>query len=355
MEFNRGDIIYKYELIDRLGKGSFGEVWLANDTLIDKRVALKILPSSFGDIAKQLNEAKNGNKVSHKNLLTIYYADVVKITEDHIVTLIAQEFLKNGTIENKLNAQNFLPLPDLIKVLTDILLGLEYLHNGGVIHNDIKPSNILLDEYGNGILADYGISCFSKDKKPIIAESFYIVHGAPETIGSTRQISILTDIYQLGCTAYRLANGICEIKAEWQKDPESFVEEKAKGKIPCNKHKKYVPKKLALIINKALNVNPDKRFHSAIEMKHAIEKLHYPGYWTTNPENGTELIGYGLNYSYKYEVISKPNNLYDVNAYQINKTGRITKKTDFTKKNITQKDKERILDAFFEWVMNNAK
>jgi hypothetical protein len=90
-------------------------------------------------------------------------------------------------------------------------------------------------------------------------------------------------------------------------------------------------------------------------MKHAIEKLHYPGYWTTNPENGTELIGYGLNYSYKYEVISKPNNLYDVNAYQINKTGRITKNTHFTKKNITQKDKERILDAFFEWVMNNAK
>lgn len=167
MTFKENDIIYKFELEKRLGKGCFGEVWLAKDTHIDKEVALKILPSDFSSIVQQLEEAKNGKKVSHKNLLEIFYADVVKVSDGTFVTLIAQAYQKNGTIESHLNAQNFLPLPQLLKVLTDVLLGLEYLHNGGVIHNDIKPSNILLDEHGNGILADYGISSFSVDKSPV--------------------------------------------------------------------------------------------------------------------------------------------------------------------------------------------
>ena len=157
IEFNEEDTIYKYKLVKRLGKGSFGEVWLAKDTTLDINIALKILPSEFGTIAKQLEEAKNGKKVIHKNLLKIYYADIVRAPDGTFVTLIAQEYQKNGTVETCLNAHNFLPLPKLIKILTDILLGLEYLHNGCVIHNDIKPSNILLDEQGNGILADYGM------------------------------------------------------------------------------------------------------------------------------------------------------------------------------------------------------
>lgn len=356
MTFKEKDTIYKFELVKRLGNGSFGEVWLAKDTTIDKEVALKILPSDFKSVVKKLEEAKNGKKVSHKNLLEIFYADVVQLSPDLCVALIAQEYQANGTVETCLNAQKFLPLPKLIKILTDVLLGLEYLHNAGVIHNDIKPSNILLDEYGNGVLSDYGISSFSIDKSPVSPKSIYKIHGAPETIGSTHKISISTDIYQLGCTAYRLANGISEIKDDWLRDPDHFDEAKIKGKIPTKKYQPYVPKKLATIINKAIEVNPDKRYSSAIEMKHAIEKLHFPGHWTTNPTNTSELIGYGKNYSYTYEIIPKAKNLFDFNAYQANKDGnRTTRKTDFCKKNLSLKEKDKLLKDFFEWVFNNAK
>lgn len=355
MVFNKGDILYKFKLETKLGNGSFGEVWLAKDVHIDKEVALKILPSDFGTIAKQLEEAKNGKKVSHKNLLEIYYADVAQTSDGTIVTLIAQAYQKNGTIVNNLNAHNFLPLPKLLKILTDILLGLEYLHNGGVFHNDIKPSNILLDEHGNGILSDYGISSFSKDKSPVSPKSFYRIHGAPETISGEHHISILTDIYQLGCTAYRLANGISEIKKDFIKKQANFDALKLAGKIPSHKHNPYVPRKLVSIINKAIDVNPQKRYSSAIEMKHALEKLHFSGYWTTNPENTSELIGYGKKYSYTYEIIPKQDKLFDVNAFQINQEGKRQRKNEFCRKNITQKDKEKLIKSYFEWVINKAK
>ena len=214
ISFKEKDIIYKFELIKRLGKGNFGEVWLAKDTTIDKEVALKILPSDFSQIAKQLlEEAKNGKKVSHKNLLEIFYADVAQTPDGTFVTLIAQEYLKNGTIENNLNSQNFLPLPNLIKILKDVLLGLEYLHNGGVFHNDIKPSNILLDEHGNGVLSDYGISSFSMDLSPVCPKGVYKIHGAPETISGTQQISVLSDIWGLLIILDFLGLGLSESRS----------------------------------------------------------------------------------------------------------------------------------------------
>lgn len=354
MIFNVGEKIYKFELLKKLGKGNFGEVWLAKDNNIDKEVALKILPSDFSSIAKLLEEAINGNKVNHKNLLEIFSADVVN-KDGTIITLIAQAYQKRGTIENNLNPHNFLPLPLLLKTLTDVLLGLEYLHNGGVIHNDIKPSNILLDEYDNSILSDYGISSFSKDMTPVSPKNVYRIHGAPETISGAHKISIRTDIYQLGCTAYRLANGISSIKNDFLKDQLNFDAAKLKGKIPSRKHKPYVPKKLAAIINKAIQVDPNKRYTSAIDMKHALEQLNLPGYWTTNPLKTSELIGYGKNYTYSYEIIPKPSNLFDMNAYQTNKNGRKTRKTVFCKKNLSLKEKDRLLKEYFEWVFNNAK
>lgn len=334
MNLKAGEKIYKYQLEKKLGQGCFGQVWLATDTTIESQVALKVLPSEFRPVAQILEEARNGHKVSHNNLLKIYYADVVQTANpDVAIVIIAQEYHKNGTIESRLNSFNFLPLPLLLKILKDILLGLEYLHNGGIIHNDIKPGNILLDEQGNGILSDYGISSVSVDGGAVIAKAAYILHQAPES-KIDNAIDIQTDLFQFGCTAYRLANSVSD---------NTF-----------SSFQPYVPRKLVTIIKKAMNADRIKRYSSALEIRRDLEKLYFPGYWDSAVD-GT-LIGKGKKYDYRFEVVPKVNGSFDFEAYQIKRdSGRRTKISMYCKSNITKKEFVKKKNAFFEWVINNAK
>lgn len=353
MSFSVGDNVYKFTLIKKLG-GNFGEVWHANDNSINKEVALKILEPSFETIAKLLDEARIGNKFNHKNLLPIHYADVTTIGSK-TYTLISQEYYKNGAITNQLNSHNFLPLPKVLKALQEILFGLEYLHNSGFYHNDIKPGNILIDDQNNAVLADYGIAGFSPNITPITPKNSYKVHRAPETAGGAPIISIHSDIYQVGCTAYRLLNGITHLKNEFYAlGSIEYENEKAKGRIPNSKnYQPFVPSRLKTIINKSLNINPEQRYSSALEMRRKLEKLHFPGYWTIDSES--KLLGIGQKYLYQFEIEAKPGEVFNLYANKKNKvSGNITKVRDFTKRNMTKKEMEKLHNEFISWVVNNA-
>jgi len=353
MSFNPGDNIYKFTLIKKLG-GNFGDVWHAVDNSINKEIALKILEPSFEPIAKLLDEARIGNKFNHKNLLPIHYADVTSIG-GKTFTLISQEYFKNGDVTNQLNSHNFLPLPQTLKVLQDILFGLEYLHNSGFYHNDIKPGNILMDDQLNAVLADYGISGFSPSITPITPKSSYIVHRAPETAGGTPIISIHSDIYQVGCTAYRLLNGISNLKNEFLSlGPVVYEEKKAKGIIPDErKYQPFVPSRLKTVINKSLHTDPNTRYTSALEMRRKLEKLHFPGYWTTDASSN--LIGVGKKYTYQFEIEAKPGDLFNLYANKKSEvSGNITKVKEYTEKKLTEKQMEKLRNDFISWVVENA-
>jgi len=352
MNFNEGDKVYKFTLIKKLG-GNFGEVWHALDRTLDKEVALKILEPSFEPIAKLLDEARIGNKFNHKNLLPIFYADVSTIN-GKTYTLISQEYFKNGSVTNHLNTHNFLPLPQALKVLQDILFGLEYLHNSGFYHNDIKPGNILMDNQFNAVLADYGIAGFSPDNLPVIPKNSYKVHRAPESCASDPRISVHSDIYQVGCTAYRLLNGISNLRNEFNDlGPDVYEDKKAKGQIPDSKtYASYVPSSLKTIINKALNVDPTKRYSSALEMRRKLEKLCFSGYWTSDH---TGAIGVGAKYIYRYSIVAKPNHLFDFRATKENiSSGKITRVVEFDFKKISQKEIDKKQSEYVDWVVINA-
>lgn len=353
MVFKTGDNIYKFTLIKKLG-GNFGEVWHALDNSINKEIALKILEPSLEPIAKLLDEARIGNKFNHKNLLPIHYADVAS-SGGKTFTLIAQEYFKNGAITNRLNSGNFLPLPEALKVLQDILFGLEYLHNSGFYHNDIKPGNILLDDQLNGVLADYGITGFSASIAPVVPKNSYKVHRAPETAGGSPLISIHSDIYQVGCTAYRLLNGISNLKNEFiSLGSIVYEDKKSKGKIPnTHRYEPFVPSRLKTIINKSLHVDPSLRFKSALDMRRKLEKLHFPGHWTT--DSSSKLFGVGKKYTYHFEIVPKPGRIFDMLAFKKSSlSGNTTRIGDFTSKKLSTVEVEKLKNEFISWVIENA-
>lgn len=134
---NPGDSLYKYQLIRKIGGGNFGEVWLAHDVTISKEVAVKILDESMAPVAENLKEAQVGHLLEHQNVVHVHYADVVEISGVNVV-IIAMDFHPHGSTVGMLNPSNFLSIIQSIKIVVDILRGLEYLHEQGLYHNDIK-------------------------------------------------------------------------------------------------------------------------------------------------------------------------------------------------------------------------
>jgi serine/threonine protein kinase len=350
--------LYKFQLIHRLGVGSSGEVWLANDTALAKEVALKIISHDCADgldaIVASLKEARIGNKFTHQNIVTMRYADFFQ-TQNTRCVLIAMDYHKNGSITSKVNSSNFLPLNKLLHILIDILRGLEYLHECHFYHNDIKPQNILVGSNGEGLLTDYGISCFSPTLQPACAKSFYKLHAPPEMV-SSRVADITTDIYQVGMTAFRLLNGISSLESAYNKHGEDKYNQLAsQGKLiqSCG-YLPFVPKGLKSILNKATDPDPKERFLSCLDMRRALERLNYIGYWTTNP-NG-EYIGFQEGYEYRFIVNQVPNRSCHFDAFtKITASSREFRIPAFCEKHITIKKREHLQKKFMQWVVVGDK
>ena len=337
MIFNKNTTIYKYVLLDYIGGGNFGEVWRAKDLSLNTECALKLIPPNRTSVDDRLLEAKIGNKLNHVNVVNIKYADVVEYGFNSSLVAIAMPYYEKGSVINMVNSCNFLQTDLAIKCLIDVLRGLEYLHENDYYHCDIKPNNILVGDNNEFILTDYGITCFSPNHEAIKPKQIYLTHVSPETLKED-VYDIRTDIYQVGLTAFRLFNGISEISDKFQSDPIRFKENVSNGVlINDSDYQLYVPRKIRRIINKAIDIDPNKRYQTALAMRRDLEQLSIKGYCTAN-SNGNIVFISG-NKEYRYEVKETDKNLYDFYVYQKNiKSGRETKASKFCKAKIKNVD-----------------
>lgn len=327
--YNVNDQIYKYQLVKRIGGGNFGEVWLANDNTLKTQCALKLLPKNDTSIDERLLEAQIGNRLQHNNVINIKYADVVQCGNPaNPVVIIAMPFYRNGSVISQLNSCNFLPTNLTVKCLIDILRGLEYLHENGYYHCDIKPNNILIGDNGEYILSDYGITCYSPTHTAVHPRQCYLPHTSPETINKNTY-DVRTDIYQLGLTAFRLFNGISEIKSDFLANRDSFKNSVLNGKVVTEgKYQPFVPKKIRRVISKAIALNPDDRYQSALEMRRALEQIALKGSCSSNI-NG-EIVFVSGNKEYRYIVIPTTDKTSNILVYQKHLcSGRETKASKY--------------------------
>ena len=152
-----GKEILHYKIIEPLGQGGMGIVYLALDTKLDRQVAIKFLPGNFTSSSAERKrfeiEAKAAAALNHPNIATIY-----NIEEADAEIFLVLEYISGKTLKNYIESKKNLSQDDAINIALQIAEGLQAAHEKGVVHRDIKPSNIMLTEKGSVKIMDFGLA-----------------------------------------------------------------------------------------------------------------------------------------------------------------------------------------------------
>ena len=215
---NAGQTIREYVLVKKLGVGSFGEVWLAEHSLLSKKVAIKIACKQFDDPKLRerfLREARVMSDLDHENIVKVQ--DVFYIND--IIYLVMSYINEDGeTLQKWIQKRaSRLPISKVLSVSKEILAALDFAHQKGFIHRDIKPSNILMSSSGHAYLADFGIVLMVKEERltgtGTIAGT--VEYMSPEQIANPKKIDHRTDVYSFGCVLYEMLTGQPGRPTQW--------------------------------------------------------------------------------------------------------------------------------------------
>jgi len=303
--------IGKYRILNEIGSGNYGTVYKAHDRAIDQVKAIKILNEIKDpqDFKEKLEEAHAlGKFKGRKHIVQINSADVYSMSGSNRL-IIDMEYISGGSFESRLKTGQ-LSFKSSVQYITHVLHALEYIHRSRMLHQDVKPANILID--GNiAKLSDFGLASLLGDMPTGIAEEFYRPHAAPET-QNDGVTSIQTDIFATGMTLYR---AVCHYK-KWREQIQGipdFLDIVAEGRI-IEKigYPSFVPSKLKKIIGKSCDADANKRYLTASEMISDLSRLNFNIDWSMkSPEIWT-----GVDLQKKqYDVeIVKEGKFYHVNV-----------------------------------------
>jgi eukaryotic-like serine/threonine-protein kinase len=294
----------------RIGEseGRNSEVWIARDTQLDQVLILKKITKKSLDQQKvddYFSEAKILNESRHPHIMPIYYS-----AEDDDNVYITMPYYDNGSLHNIIETQS-LTVREIIKYSLDFLSGLLFIHIKGLLHLDIKPTNIIINDTDRAILSDFGLSRYLNENGFASQPRQYITHRSPESYISNDR-TVLDDIYQAGLTLYRMCNGnrsfykqFEELKAKHNFDNDKIISSIRKGEFPNRKkYLPHIPKKLRKVINKMIHHDTNKRYQDVLtiindlskidenlDWKCDIIRLEQEYKWTCNNERSIITIG----------------------------------------------------------------
>ncbi|KJR42943.1 cyclic nucleotide-binding protein,protein kinase family protein [Candidatus Magnetoovum chiemensis] len=254
--------ISKYEIVKEIGSGSMGKVYLAFDPFINREVAVKVANSNIvnEDEANKkykklfFNEARVVGMLTHPNIIPLYDAGM----ENNQYYLVMQYVKGSKTLKPYCNIKTLLPIEKALGIIYKCAKALAYAHSMGIIHKDIKPSNIMLTETMDVRLGDFGIAVFDKLDDTQIKGLI----GSPKYMSSEQikddKITQQTDVYSLGVVMYELLTGAAPFIA---KDIPSLVDKILNMEPPPPSfYNPDIPEPLEEITLKALEKNTDKRY-----------------------------------------------------------------------------------------------
>src|SRR6185295_44638 len=214
-----GTKLGRYEIISKIGAGGMGEVYLAEDTSLHRRVALKVLPASVASDQDRMRrfkqEAAAAASLNHPNIAHIY-----EIGESDGTNFIAMEYVDGVTLRQKVHDEDP-ELPRLLRHLQHIAEGLAKAHSSGIVHRDLKPDNIMISNDGHAKVLDFGLAKLIEEQTQVGTEDPTLVFSAepvnppltspglilgtsgymsPEQApGKTRDVDNRSDIFSFGC------------------------------------------------------------------------------------------------------------------------------------------------------------
>ncbi|WZO99145.1 serine/threonine-protein kinase [Isosphaeraceae bacterium EP7] len=206
---SQGYHLDRYLLLDQIGQGGMGQVFLAYDPLHIRKVAIKVLSQGPSRTPQALirfrREALVGARLGHENLVRVY-GDGLSLG----VRFLVMEYVEGTDVARMIRDQHHLPPALVAKIGRQVALGLEHAHERGLIHRDVSPSNILVSRDGQAKLADLGLAIDLTDPGQVTSQGVTLGtldYLSPEQARSSRRVDIRSDIYSLGCTLYHMACG----------------------------------------------------------------------------------------------------------------------------------------------------
>ncbi|OFW37526.1 MAG: hypothetical protein A3J29_13075 [Acidobacteria bacterium RIFCSPLOWO2_12_FULL_67_14b] len=265
--FFRGQTVGKYRILSPLGSGGFGSVYLAEDTWIDKKVAIKVPHRQNLDFGELVREPRLLASLSHPNIVTVLTAE-----RQDDVFFIVMEYVPGDTLEAVIERDGTLDLARALDYTCQICNAMDHAHKQGVIHRDLRPGNVLVTDQGLIKVADFGTSRFLE-----IAAHGTTVIGSPPYMAPEQfqgRAVFASDIYSLGITMYQMFTGVLPYDTPMPADIDRLM--KGELVVPPRQKNPKLPKAISDIVMKAIAADIKSRYQRASDLLEAVLAARTP-------------------------------------------------------------------------------
>ena len=281
-----GKTLSHYKILEELGRGGMGIVYKAEDTRLDRTVAIKVLPlaalSSDDDRARFYREAKAAAQLHHPHIASVFEIDEAVpegSNNDDLRPFIAMEFIEGKTLDAKIK-EGPLKLENAVRIASEIASALEAAHKKDIVHRDIKSQNVMLTEEGSAKVLDFGLAQTAASTKLTRMGSTLgtVAYMSPEQTRG-EDVDLRSDLWSLGVVLYEMITG----KHPFAGDYEQAVTYSILNEMPepPTAIRTGVPMQLEWIVNKLLSKEPDYRYQTAADLLADLRAVDLSGSGTS--------------------------------------------------------------------------
>ncbi len=255
----------RYRIVDKIGVGGMADVYLGEDTLLGRQVAIKVLHANFANddefVTRFKREAQAAGKLNHPNIVNMY-----DVGFDQNLHYIVMEYVDGETLKEYITRHGRLSIDEAVKFTIAIAEGLEHAHTMGIVHCDIKPHNVIITRTGRVKVTDFGIARAMNATNTVMYTNSILgsAHYLSPEQASGKPVDGNTDIYSLGVVLYEMLTGRVPFEGE---TPIAVALKHVREKVaPPTRYNPSIPPLLEAVVMKALSKNPADRFDSISDM-----------------------------------------------------------------------------------------